>query len=80
MPRRIAAGVVIVPTAGVESMSFKSVDTRYARELGPVERTVGVHHETRVDGVTPIGGHPPASRLLLPLGFLYLGLEQGVVV
>ena len=59
---------------------MKAVDARYAGQLGPVERTVGVHHETRVDGVTPIGGHPPTARLLLPLGFLYLGLEQGVVV
>jgi hypothetical protein len=43
--RRVAAGVRVVPAAGVERVALERLDAGDARQLRPVQRAVGHHHE-----------------------------------
>src|SRR3546814_19969249 len=50
-----AAGVVVVPTRGVEDLALERRQSGNARQLRPVQRTAAHDHETCTDVVAAIG-------------------------
>ena len=76
----VAAGVVVVPSAGVEAVALEVLDPRDARQLGPVQRTAADHHELSAHGVAAVGADRPAGGGVIPLEPGDLGAEAGVVV
>ena len=77
---RVAAGIVVVPAAGVEGMTLEASDAGDAGQLGPVERPVGHGHKLSPDGVTPVGMNNPAPARVVPAHCAHPGLEAGVCV
>src|ERR1700684_3903940 len=80
IPGRIAAGVSIVPSAGVEGMALESVDTRNAGELRPIERPVGHDDEAGAEAVVAVGRDEPAALLFVPSDLFDLSLEADVAI
>src|SRR5271163_3626918 len=76
----IAAGVFVVPAAGVESMALELLDALNGRQLRTIERTGRHHHETRTNFVAAVGRDNPARRLLVPSQLAHIGLEQRVLI
>src|SRR5271166_6268016 len=76
----VAAGVIVVPAAGVEGVPLVAVDSRDAGQLGPVQRSIRHDHVTRAKPVAAIGGNDPSVLVLVPPEFLNLGLEEGAAV
>ena len=72
------AGIVVVPTAGVEGMPLEGLDAGNAGQLGPMQRAVGHADEARLHGVAAVGGDDPAPAGLVPGHAGDLGLETGV--
>ena len=59
-PVGVAAGVVVVPSAGVERVAFEGVDAGDAGQLGPAEGSDGHDHEPGPHPVVVVGvQHPP---------------------
>src|SRR3569623_2779766 len=77
---RAAAGVAVVPAAGMEAMSFKTPDAGNAGQFWPAERTAGEDNETRADAIAAIGLDQPARRALLPGHPRDDGLKQRTLV
>ena len=80
VPLRVAAGIGIVPAAGVEGMALEALDARNAGQLGPVQRTVRLDDEAGLHRVAAIGADDPARRGLVPVEAGDFGLEAGVAV
>ena len=78
--RGIAAGVVVIPPAGVERMSLEAFDARYARQFGDVQRPGAHADELRGEGVAAVGVDDPARIRLVPFQISDLGMKQRVVV
>ena len=75
-----AAGVLIVPAAGVEGVALEGLDAGDARQLGLVQGAVGHDHEAGAHGVAVVGRDDPALGRLVPGQVLDRGLEAGVLV
>ena len=52
-----AAGVVVVPAAGMESMAFKVADSRNAREFGAVQWAAGECDKAGANDIPAIRAH-----------------------
>src|SRR6266705_6346136 len=76
----VAAGVAVVPTAGVEGMPLELLDPSDRRELGPVQRPARHDHKTRPEDVAAVRGDVPAPFLLVPVRLFDLRLEAGPLV
>src|SRR3546814_11278939 len=61
-----AAGVVVVPTRGVEDLALERRQSGNARQLRPVQRTAAHDTETCPDVVAAIGDDLPAADTLAP--------------
>ena len=72
----IAAGVVVIPAAGVKGVPLETADTGHARQLGPMQRAAGQHHEPRPQHVLAVGGHLPARGIVEPAHVGNHGLED----
>ncbi len=64
--RRVAAGVVVVPPAGVERVPAERLDAGDAGQLGAVQRAGAHGHEPGPELVAAVGGHDPAGGRLVP--------------
>ena len=78
--RRVAAGVVVVPAAGVERVALEVLDARDARQLGHVQRAGAHAEELGGELVAAVGADDPARAVVVPLEVGDLGVEQRVVV
>src|SRR5579863_4756105 len=76
----IAAGIVIIPAAGVERMPLELLDPRNRRELGPIQRTARHDYVARGENIAAIGFDRPALFLIVPTGLSDLRLEAGPLV
>ena len=76
----IAAGVVVVPAAGVEGMALEIADARDPGQLGPVQGPIDHDHEAGADPVVAVGVDDPAPGRFVPDHPVDLGLQAGVVV
>ena len=77
---RVAAGVVVVPPAGVEAVPGERLDPRDAGQLRTVQRA-GAHRQVLgAHLVAAVGADDPAVRRLVPLDLGDLGRQAGVVV
>ena len=63
---RIAAGVGVVPAAGVERMSFERFDAGNAGQLGHVQRSRAHADELRGERIAAIRADAPARMLAFP--------------
>ena len=72
----VAAGVVVVPTAGVKGVAPVVVDAFDARQLRHVGRARRLNDEACADVVPAVGGHVPARRFLIPTEFSHPRLEK----
>lgn len=77
---RVAAGVVVVPAAGVERMALEGLDARDAGEFRPAECSAGDHHMARPDAVVPVGVDGPLQLGVVPAEFGHLGPEADIAV
>jgi hypothetical protein len=76
----VAAGVVVVPAAGVERVALERVDARHARQLRPVQRAVGHAHVLGGEAVAAVGADLPHPVRGVPAQLGDAGLEQHVAV
>ncbi len=72
-----AAGIGVVPPAGVEGVTAERADAVDPGQLGPVQRAGGRDHEAGPEAVAPRGVHGPAARDVVPVHVGDLGAEQG---
>ena len=77
---RAAAGVVVIPTAGVEAVAGKGLKARDARQLGPAQEAVAHHHVARPDRIAAGGVDRPAGGRLVPASLSDFGLKAGAAV
>ena len=78
---RVAAGVVVVPPAGVEGVAAERARSRGCPgSFGAVQRAGAHAHELGGQLVAAVGRDDPARRCLVPLELGDLGGEQRVVV
>ena len=75
-----AAGVVVVPPAGVEGVAREGLDARDARQLRPVQRTVAHEQEPGPHVVAAVGADHPAVAVGVPVDGAHLGGQARVVV
>src|SRR5271156_4838149 len=80
IPRGIAAGVTVIPAAGVERMPLVIVDTRNPRQLRPVQRPVGHDDEARAHPVVAVGGNDPPALFLAPGDVFDLSLKACIAI
>ena len=80
LPVGVAAGVGVVPAAGVERVPVEGLDPRDAGELGLAERAAGRHHVPRPDPVARSVPTSPLAGGFVPLQSGHLGLEAGFAV
>ena len=80
IPVAVAAGVPVVPTAGVERVALELGDAGDARQLRPVQRTARHAHVVGANAIAAVGAHDPASGGFVPTQLGDLGLEERVVV
>ena len=78
--RRVAAGVAVVPSAGVEAVPSERLDAGDARQLRAVQRPGAHRHELGTHLVAAVGADDPAARILVPLEPGHLGRQTGVLV
>src|ERR1035441_659614 len=76
----IAAGVVVVPAARVETMAWERLNARDARKFRDVERPGAHRNELGGEEIAPVRPDYPTRRWLLPLQIRDLCVEEGVVV
>ena len=82
-PSGVAAGVVVVPTRGVEHVSPGGtvvLDAGDAGQFRAVVGTLGHHDEPRADLVAAVGADLPPLQRVVPAQFAHLGGEQRTVV
>ena len=75
-----AAGVVVVPAAGVEGVALEVLDAGDARQLGPARGAQRHDHEPGLHVVAAVGPDPPALEALVPGELVHPGLEAGQIV
>src|SRR5262249_22589314 len=80
IPVRIAAGVIIVPAAGVEAVAFEAVDPGDAGHLGIAEQAGAGDQVAGSDLVAAVRPDDPALPLTVPVGAFDRGLEQRVTL
>ena len=78
--RRIAAGVIVIPAAGVERVSLEGLDAFDAGQFWHMQRPRAHADELRGEGIAAIGADGPARFGLVPVEAHDLGMEQRVVV
>src|SRR5262249_39124081 len=71
----VAAGVLVVPTASMESVTLEVLDTGNRRQLGPIERATRHDHEAGAKNVPSIGLNGPSRSLVVPACLFDLGLK-----
>ncbi len=76
----VAAGVVVVPPAGVEGVPAEALDAGDAGQLRPVQRPGPDGDELGADLVAAVGADDPARRVVVPAQLGDPGREAGVVV
>ena len=75
-----AAGIAIVPPAGVEALAFEQLDPGQAGQLGDMQRA-GAHADIfGGERVPAIGSHDPQLARLVPCEVGHLRVEQRIVV
>ena len=79
-PDRVAAGVVVVPAAGVEGVALEVLEAGDAGELRHVQRPGAHGEELRRELVAAVGADDPRVTVVVPLQVRDLGVEQRVVV
>ena len=78
VPGGVAAGVAVVPAAGVEAVALEVLDARDARQLGAARRAQRHHHEARPDVVAAVGARrSSASVASSQRSAVHPGLEAG---
>ena len=77
---RVAAGVVVVPAAGVEAVAGEGLDARDAGQLRPVQRTGAHGDEPGADLVAAVGADDPARRRRRPTRASVTSVEKQRVV
>ena len=77
---RVASGVVIVPSTGVEHVTFKGSDPSDSRQFWTVERAGCKHDDVCRHLIISIGEHGPARFAVVPLHRGHTGLKTRVVV
>lgn len=80
IPVGVAAGVRVVPAAGVEGAPAERLDARYPGEFRLAEGAAGGHHVPRAYPVAAVGGDEPLGRALVPAQLGDLRPEAGVAV
>ena len=75
-----AAGIIIVPAAGVEGVARERLDAGNAGQFRAMQRAVRHHHEARADRIAAIGRDGPAAVIVVPSQIGDLGLEKHVAV
>jgi hypothetical protein len=78
--KRVAAGVGIVPAAGVEGMSLEGVDAGDARQLGHMQRAGAQADEVGGEVVAAVGLDRASAIALRPTAAAHLGVEQRIVI
>ena len=76
----VAAGVVVVPPAGVEGMSLELLDPWNRGQLGPVQGPARHDDKARLEDIAAIGGDRPAPCFLIPARLFDLRLEAGLLI
>src|SRR6185312_8495699 len=76
----VAAGVVIIPPAGVERMPLEGLDTFDAGKFWHMQRPRPHADELRGEGIAASGADIPARLCLVPIEAHDLGVRQRVVV
>src|SRR5579885_211701 len=76
----IAAGVLVIPSAGVKRVALESIDSGDAGKFGAVERPAGHDHEAGAQAIVTIGRDNPSAFLVAPDHVPDLGLKQGSAV
>ena len=76
----IAAGVGVVPAAGVERVSRERLDAGDPGQLGSIERPVRHDDEVRLHPVAAVGRDDPARAVLVPAHLGHFRLEARVAV
>ena len=79
-PDGIAAGVVVIPAAGVERVALEGLDACDAGQFRHVQRPGAHADELRGEGIAAVGADGPARFRLVPIETHDLGVEQRVVV
>ncbi len=77
--RRVAAGVIVIPAAGVERVSLEGLDAFDAGKFRHMQRPGAHADELRGEGIAAIGADGPARFCLVPVEAHDLGVEQRVV-
>src|SRR5512144_758580 len=73
--RRATAGVIVIPTAGVERVPLEGLDAFDAGKFWHVQRP-GTHaDELRGEGVAAVGADGPARLRFIPIEAYDLGVE-----
>src|SRR5689334_17431031 len=75
----VAAGVVVVPTAGVERVTLELFDARNARQLRHVQRARTHPEELGREAIAAVGLDDPTIGRFVPLEVRDLRVEQRVV-
>src|SRR6476661_9141052 len=76
----VAAGVAIIPAAGVKRVTLELVDAGDARQFRATQRPVGHRNVLRLEAVAAIGADDPALIALVPAHLGDRSLKQRVVV
>jgi hypothetical protein len=77
---RVAAGVVVVPPAGVEAVAAERLDARDAGQLRAMQRPGSDADEPGGEPIAPVRDDDPPGAIVVPLEPGHLGGQQGVVV
>ncbi len=80
IPIGIAAGVSVVPAAGVEGVTLETVDALNPGQLRPIQRPVGHHDEPRAHPIVAVGGNDPPALVLAPRERFDLRLKACVAI
>ncbi len=75
-----AAGVVVIPAAGVEGVAAEVFDAGNTRQLRAIERPGRQTHPASPHPIAAIGGDDPSLGVLVPREALGSGLEADVAV
>ena len=76
----ILAGVVVIPTRGVERVALERFHAGYFGELGLGQRAVGADHEFGLHRIAAIGADVPELFLLVPGRRGDRGAEDGEII
>ena len=78
--RGIAAGVIVIPPAGVKAVALERLDAGDARQLGAAGGAQRHHHKPRLHLIVAIGAHDPAFLVFIPVELGDAGLKTGDAV